>query len=84
MYECTTNKSAMNKSLISETDIADLLVSQSPDAIIFADLSGIIGVWNVAAERIFGFTANAAIGAKLDIIFLESKNIHRNIHRGQV
>ena len=35
------------------------LVAQSPDAIIFADLDGVIRTWNAAAERIFGFAPDA-------------------------
>ncbi|MBV1932808.1 MAG: PAS domain S-box protein [Porticoccaceae bacterium] len=62
----------MNKELVTEIDFANLLVNQSPDAIIFADLSGVIRVWNTAAERIFGFSADVAIGASLDIIIPES------------
>jgi PAS domain S-box-containing protein len=47
------------------------LVAQSPDAIIFADLDGVIRTWNAAAERIFGFAPDAAIGQSLDIIIPE-------------
>ncbi len=47
------------------------LVEQAPDAIIFADRAGIIGVWNAAAERIFGFPSASAIGQSLDIIIPE-------------
>jgi PAS domain S-box-containing protein len=47
------------------------LVSQSPDAVIFADREGAIRVWNAAAERIFGHTAEAAIGQTLDLIVPE-------------
>ena len=67
----------MNDSTTSEIDITGLLVNQSPDAIIFADLSGIIRIWSSAAERIFGFSADAAIGASLDIIIPESM---REVH----
>ncbi len=49
-------------------DLAALLVEQSPDAMIFADREGRIRVWNAAAQRIFGFTPQAALGASLDII----------------
>jgi PAS domain S-box-containing protein len=49
-----------------------LIVAQAPDAIIFADRDGIIRVWNAAAERIFGFTADSAIGQDLNIIVPES------------
>ncbi|ATI02056.1 MULTISPECIES: PAS domain S-box protein [Cycloclasticus] len=51
---------------------ADLLIEQNPDAMIFADLKGIIGVWNQAAVRIFGFSKDEALGASLDIIIPES------------
>ena len=47
------------------------LVEQAPDGIIFADRDGVIRVWNAAAERIFGFTAEAAIGKDLNIIIPE-------------
>jgi PAS domain S-box-containing protein len=44
------------------------LVRDTPDAIIYADAEGVIGFWNTAAERIFGFSAAEAIGKPLDII----------------
>lgn len=47
-------------------------MEQSPDAMIFADQQGKIVIWNVAAERIFGFTKAQALGASLDIIIPES------------
>jgi PAS domain S-box-containing protein len=53
-------------------DIAQTIVEQAPDGIIFAGLDGVIRTWNDAAERIFGFTPNAAIGQRLDIIIPES------------
>ena len=62
----------MSEGLRGETDIPGLLVDQAPDAIIFADLSGTIRIWNGAAERMFGFVADAAIGASLDIIIPKS------------
>ena len=51
--------------------LAELLVSQSPDAAIFADREGVIREWNAAAERIFGHAAGEAIGRSLDIIVPE-------------
>jgi PAS domain S-box-containing protein len=53
------------------TNLAELLVEQSPDGVVFADKEGIIRVWNTAAERIFGFKASDAIGANLNIIIPE-------------
>lgn len=51
-------------------DVA-LLVQQAPDGMIFANREGVIRVWNPAAERIFGFTAKAAVGQDLNIIIPE-------------
>jgi PAS domain S-box-containing protein len=50
---------------------AAVLVHQAPDAMIYADLNGLIRGWNPAAERIFGHAATAAIGQNLDIIIPE-------------
>ncbi|MDY0251022.1 MAG: PAS domain S-box protein [Pseudomonas sp.] len=47
------------------------LVQQSPDATIFSDKQGDIRVWNAAAEKMFGFSAEQAIGQNLDLIIPE-------------
>ena len=47
------------------------LVAAAPDAIIYADREGAIRVWNRGAERIFGYAAEEALGASLDIIIPE-------------
>ncbi len=44
------------------------LVASIGDAIIVADASGEITLWNPAAERIFGFTQSEALGQSLDLI----------------
>jgi PAS domain S-box-containing protein len=54
----------------TDVDLA-ALVHQAPDAIIFADLEGVIRTWNAAAERIFGHAAAEALGQNLDIIIPE-------------
>jgi PAS domain S-box-containing protein len=41
------------------------------NAIIAADMDGKIRLWNPAAERIFGFTAEDALGHSLDLIIPE-------------
>lgn len=53
-----------------ETLSADILRCM-PEALIFADLEGIIRIWNSGAENVFGFTAAESIGQSLDLIIPE-------------
>jgi PAS domain S-box-containing protein len=55
----------------SNLEVFRLVVEQAPDAIIFADLEGMIQVWNQAAAELFGIPADEAIGLSLDIIIPE-------------
>jgi PAS domain S-box-containing protein len=47
------------------------IVEECPDAILFADRQGIIRLWNKGAERLFGYTADEALGQSLDLIIPE-------------
>lgn len=47
------------------------ILALAPDAIMFADQEGIIQLWNNGAERIFGHSAEQAIGQSLDLIIPE-------------
>ena len=44
------------------------LVEAISDAIVAADASGVIILWNPAAQRMFGYTESEALGQSLDII----------------
>lgn len=55
---------------MSDVDLA-ALVAAAGDAIIVADPEGMIRFWNPAAERIFGFTPDEALGSSLDLIIPE-------------
>ena len=48
----------------------DILQSM-PEALVVADLQGIIQRWNPGAENVFGFTAAEAVGQSLDLIIPE-------------
>jgi PAS domain S-box-containing protein len=47
---------------------AERLVAGMSEAIIYADADGMIRYWNHGAARVFGFTAQEALGQSLDII----------------
>lgn len=52
--------------------LADALLSSVSDAIVATDREGNITFWNPGAERIFGFTAEQAVGGSLDLIIPEN------------
>jgi PAS domain S-box-containing protein len=52
-------------------DFLARLATDNPDAIVYADAAGHIRFWNAAATRIFGFSEEEAIGARLDLIIPE-------------
>ncbi|MCL8383734.1 PAS domain-containing protein [Xanthobacter aminoxidans] len=51
-------------------DLAQLMDAVA-DAIVVCDKAGAIALWNPAAERMFGFTPDEAMGQSLDIIIPE-------------
>lgn len=60
---------------MSSIDVKELslqILALAPDAIMFADRQGIIRLWNQGAERVFGHTAEQAIGQSLDLIIPEN------------
>jgi PAS domain S-box-containing protein len=50
------------------SDLSARIVAGSPDAILYADRSGLIRLWNAAAERMFGYSPAEALGQSLDLI----------------
>src|SRR5664279_1970854 len=44
------------------------IVQSSDDAIISKDLDGVIATWNNGAERVFGYTAEEAVGQHITVI----------------
>jgi PAS domain S-box-containing protein len=47
------------------------IVESSDDAIVSKDLNGIIATWNKGAERIFGYTAEEAVGQPMAMVIPE-------------
>lgn len=64
------------------------IVESSDDAILAKDLNGTIITWNAGAERLFGYTADEAIGRPVAMLIPEDRhdeepNILARIHRGE-
>jgi PAS domain S-box-containing protein len=64
------------------------IVTSSDDAIVSKNLDGIIKSWNMSAERIFGYTAQEAIGQHITLIIppnrlAEEDDILARIRRGE-
>jgi PAS domain S-box-containing protein len=64
------------------------IVESSDDAIVSKDLNGIITSWNRSAERIFGYTAEEAIGQPITLLIprdrhSEEREILARIRRGE-
>ena len=55
----------------TEPSLAELIIEQTSDALIYADREGKIVRWNQAASQLFGFSPDEALGASLDIIIPE-------------
>jgi PAS domain S-box-containing protein len=56
---------------MAEEQLAAWIIEQTTDALIYSDRAGKIVRWNAAATRLFGFTAEEALGSSLDLIIPE-------------
>ncbi len=71
IFRDITERRRLEKALASRLVAARLLASiveSSEDAIISKSLDGIIQSWNAAAERVFGYTAEQAVGRHISLI----------------
>ncbi|MBR0795044.1 PAS domain S-box protein [Bradyrhizobium jicamae] len=55
-----------------QTNLGEALLGSASDAIVATDREGRITFWNPGAERVFGFTAEDAVGQSLDLIIPEN------------
>jgi PAS domain S-box-containing protein len=56
---------------VTEEWLAAAVVKESAEAIVVTDPAGIIRLWNDGATRIFGYSAEEAMGQSLDVIIPE-------------
>jgi len=58
-----------------------LLVNQTPDALVIATPDGKIVFWNAGAQSIFGYTSNEAIGQSLHALIVPAERIEEEVSR---
>lgn len=63
---------------MSEAWLAHAVVNESPEAIVVSDPDGIIRLWNAGATRMFGYSAEEALGRDLDLIIPEKLRARHN------
>jgi PAS domain S-box-containing protein len=66
IYHDITERVRAEQELRSQKEYLEALVQNSPVAIITADLEANVVSWNPAAERLFGFTTEEAVGRNVD------------------
>jgi PAS domain-containing protein len=70
LVDITDRHEAEQRIRESEARYRDLaaIIESSDDAVLSKDLNSIIKSWNQGAERLFGYTANEAIGKPVTIL----------------
>ena len=61
-------RAAAETALIESRNALQIMIDTSPLAIIVTDCQGMVGLWNAAAERIFGWSAQETLGHIVPII----------------
>jgi PAS domain S-box-containing protein len=57
--------------MVTQPELAERILDQVADAVIYADHSGTIVRWNRASSALFGYSAEEAIGKSIDLIIPE-------------
>ncbi|MBW4331559.1 PAS domain S-box protein [Stakelama sp. CBK3Z-3] len=63
----------MTKASIPDLDFANVIAGESECAMLLADAHGVILSWNAGAERLTGWSAQAAIGQPLGMLYQEGQ-----------
>jgi PAS domain S-box-containing protein len=79
---------SLHRRLRLDTEMLAAIVASSDDAIVSKDFDGVITTWNKGAERIFGYTAEEAVGKHITLIVPperhdEEAEILSRIRRGE-
>ncbi|WP_340818494.1 PAS domain S-box protein [Methanolobus sp. WCC4] len=60
------------KKAIGSLEFLSQIIEQSPYAVVSTDMHGTITSWNKSAERLYGYSANEALGQNISLVYLES------------
>jgi diguanylate cyclase (GGDEF)-like protein/PAS domain S-box-containing protein len=67
---------------VAEQELLRATVTDSPTALVVADLNGVALLWNPAAERLFGWSAAEVVGRPLHLIEFSSRGESHRLRRG--
>lgn len=65
----------MNEGPRQVSPLADLILEQTADAVVYSNRQGVIERWNKAATALFGYDSVEAIGQTIDLIIPESLRV---------
>jgi PAS domain S-box-containing protein len=65
-----------NDQLLKHTEHLEPLLEITPTATVISDVEANVVAWNPAAERLFGYTAEEAIGRNLDDLVAKTEELH--------
>ncbi len=66
-----TEKNSIYEELNREKEFSENLIETAQDAIVSIDEVGIVQIWNLSAEKIFGYSRNEIMGKSITIIIPE-------------
>ncbi|HEX8100631.1 MAG TPA: PAS domain S-box protein, partial [Actinomycetota bacterium] len=72
------DRSTRHDLLLREKQHLEPLLQISPTAIVITDLDANIVAWNPAAEALFGYSAEEAVGRNLDDLVARTEQLHED------
>lgn len=56
---------------MDRSELAERIVEEAGDAVVFVDADGVVRLWNAGAEDVFGYTEEEAVGGSIEAIIPE-------------